>query len=164
MKKSYENKIDKKSEKNNSYNINSKKRIAAAMSLIMVAGLAGCGSADTASVINSDGVQAEEEEKELTEAITKSLGLGTSTDAEDIDKEETVYIISDANGNVQDTIVDEWLKNPEGKDEISDVSRLTDIENVKGDESFSQDGVKLTWDAKGADIYYEGHTGNLLSG
>ncbi len=152
--------------KKSSYNINSKKKIAAAMSILMVAGLAGCGSADTASVINSKGVQAEQDEKEsetkneneLTDAITNSLGLGTSTDAEDIDKEETVYIISDANGNVQDTIVDEWLKNPEGKDELTDVSRLNDIENVKGDESFTQDGTKLTWAANGADIYYEGHS------
>ena len=148
----------KRFDKNNSYNINSKKKIAAAMSVMMIASLSGCGSADTASTINTNGVQAANEDEELTDVITKSLGLGTSTDAEDIDKEETVYIISDANGTVQDTIVDEWLKNPEGKDELTDVSRLSDIENVKGDESFTQDGTKLTWAANGADIFYEGHS------
>ena len=33
---------------------------------------------------------------------------------------------------------------------------LKDIENVKGDETFKQDGSKLTWQADGNDIYYQG--------
>ena len=143
--------------KNSSYIKNTKKTVAVAMSMMMAGSLAACGSSDSASVIDSADVQASSEEDEMTEVIEKSLGLGTATDAE-VDKEETVYLISDANGEIQDTIVDEWLKNPEGKDEIKDVSKLTDIENVKGDETFSQEGTKLTWQAGGSDIYYQGHT------
>lgn len=143
--------------KNSSYIKNTKKTVAVAMSMMMAGSLAACGSSDSASVIDATDVQAAGEDEEMTEVIEKSLGLGTATDAE-VDKEETVYLISDANGEIQDTIVDEWLKNPEGKDEIKDVSKLTDIENVKGDETFSQDGTKLTWQAGGSDIYYQGHT------
>lgn len=143
--------------KNSSYIKNAKKTVAVAMSMMMAGSLAACGSSDSAAVIDAADVQASSEEDEMTEVIEKSLGLGTATDAE-VDKEETVYLISDANGEIQDTIVDEWLKNPEGKEEIKDVSKLTDIENVKGDETFSQDGTKLTWQAGGSDIYYQGHT------
>ena len=143
-----------------SYRNNAKKTVALAMSMMMVGSLAACGSSDSASVIDATDVQAAGEDEEMTEVIEKSLGLGTATDAE-VDKEETVYLISDASGEVQDTIVDEWLKNPEGKAELADVSRLSDIENVKGDEAFSQEGTKLTWQAGGSDIYYQGHTSEV---
>ena len=143
-----------------SYRNNAKKTVAVAMSMMMVGSMAACGSSDSASVIDETDVQAAGEDEEMTEVIEKSLGLGTATDAE-VDKEETVYLISNASGEVQDTIVDEWLKNPEGKDELADVSRLSDIENVKGDEAFSQEGTKLTWEAGGSDIYYQGHTSEV---
>ena len=143
----------------NSYYINRRRTIAAAMSVMMIGSLAACGTTDTAKSIDTEGVQAASDEEELTETLTKSLGLSSGTDAEnEVDKEETVYLISDASGNVEDTIVDEWLKNPEGKDVLNDVSRLSDIENVKGEESFEQDKTKLTWQAGGSDIYYQGHT------
>ena len=143
-----------------SYRNNAKKTVAVAMSMMMVGSMAACGSSDSAAVIDATDVQAAGEDEEMTEVIEKSLGLGTATDAE-VDKEETVYLISNASGEVQDTIVDEWLKNPEGKDELADVSRLSDIENVKGDETFSQEGTKLTWQAGGSDIYYQGHTSEV---
>lgn len=73
-------------------------------------------------------------------------------------KEETVYLITDANGNVTKTIVSGWLKNGSNSNEIRDVSDLSDIENVKGDETFTQDGKKITWQANGEDIYYQGTT------
>ena len=146
--------------KNSSYIKNTKKTVAVAMSMMMAGSMAACGSSDSAAVIDATDVQAAGEDEEMTEVIEKSLGLGTATDAE-VDKEETVYLISNASGEVQDTIVDEWLKNPEGKDELADVSRLSDIENVKGDETFSQEGTKLTWQAGGSDIYYQGHTSEV---
>ena len=77
---------------------------------------------------------------------------------EDVDKEETVYLIADNTGKVNDTIVSEWLKNPEEKDILTDASELSDITNVKGDETFKQDGTALTWQADGNDIYYQGTT------
>ena len=74
----------------------------------------------------------------------------------DADKDESVYLISDANGNVNKTIVVDHLKNKDKKDTLEDASNLSDIENVKGKEKFTQSGDKLTWQAGGEDIYYQG--------
>lgn len=74
----------------------------------------------------------------------------------DADKDESVYLISDANGNVNKTIVVDHLKNKDKKDTLEDASNLSDIENVKGKEKFTQSGDKLTWQAGGKDIYYQG--------
>lgn len=53
----------------------------------------------------------------------------------DADKDESVYLISDANGNVNKTIVVDHLKNKDKKDTLEDASNLSDIENVKGKEN-----------------------------
>lgn len=74
----------------------------------------------------------------------------------DISKEETVYGNLDANGNVKETIVSDWLKNAGTNGTLKDSSDLSDITNVKGDETFSQDNKTLTWNTKDDDIYYQG--------
>lgn len=78
------------------------------------------------------------------------------------EKEETVYVKADANGETEEVIVSEWLKNTEGSENISDTSELSGIENVKGEEGFTQNGEKLVWDADGNDIYYQGTTNREL--
>lgn len=75
-----------------------------------------------------------------------------------VGKEETVYIIADAAGKAETTIVSEWLKNPQGKEILEDASDLTEIENVKGDETYEQTGKDIRWKAGGKDIYYRGKT------
>ena len=77
-------------------------------------------------------------------------------------KDETVYVLADAAGSVRQVIVSDWLKNAAGEDTLSDRSILTDIENVKGDETFTADGEALTWSAAGNDIYYRGNTDREL--
>lgn len=76
----------------------------------------------------------------------------------EVGKEETVYFLSDANGKVDQTIVMNHLYNKDNADSLVDQSELTDIENVKGKESFTQSGEKLTWKSGGKDIYYRGVT------
>ncbi|MBQ3476773.1 MAG: hypothetical protein IJH25_01210, partial [Clostridia bacterium] len=73
------------------------------------------------------------------------------------DKKETVYVFADPEGNVDSVTVSARLYNNEGKDEIVDVSRLENIENVGGDQTFSRvtDDV-ITWKAGGDEITYEG--------
>jgi putative membrane protein len=78
---------------------------------------------------------------------------------EEIGKEESVYLLTDATGAVRETIVSEHLVNSDGAKTITDASTLSDIKNVKGDETFTQDGNVLTWQADGNDIYYQGTTG-----
>ena len=79
------------------------------------------------------------------------------------DKVETVYVTADANGAVNDVIVSEWLKNDEASAALDDTTELKNIVNVKGSETYEDDGDgNLVWDAEGADIYYQGTTDKQL--
>ncbi|MGN1132908.1 MAG: hypothetical protein ACI4RN_00475, partial [Oscillospiraceae bacterium] len=71
-------------------------------------------------------------------------------------KDETVYIKSDCQGNTNQIIVSDWLKNAGAKSTLKDKSNLKDIENVKGDEKFTQSGEDIDWTTAGKDIYYKG--------
>ena len=70
--------------------------------------------------------------------------------AEGEDKKEMVYVLADASGAANDIVVSERLYNRDGEKKLSDVSTLTGIENLGGDESFSVDGDNIVWDADGA--------------
>ncbi len=110
------------------------------------------------------GVYAAKSGEDKTESVSKEMELGDflsrkeESEKTPIGKEETVYILADANGNAESAIVSEWLKNPEKLDALSDVSELKDIENVKGRETFEKKGNVLEWQADGNDIYYQGVT------
>ena len=107
---------------------------------------------DTDTKEKKDKKDAEKEDDiDLKSTLIEQLSSATSNVAES-DKEETVYVIADAEGSTQSVIVSDWLKNNDGDSELSDSSRLSDIENTKGDESFTQDGEDLTWQADGNDI------------
>lgn len=88
---------------------------------------------------------------------TCAVFAGTS-----ITKDETVYVITDQNGSAEDVIVSDHLVNNGKAKVINDVSDLHDIENVKGDEKFDQDGDNIKWSADGNDIFYQGKTDKEL--
>ncbi len=72
-------------------------------------------------------------------------------------KDETVYVLARADGSVEKIIVSDWVQNTRGGDTIHDVTQLTDIENVKGNETYTLGGDNTcVWDARGNDIYYQG--------
>ena len=83
-----------------------------------------------------------------------------STGDNGLQKEETVYVNTTAGGEVTDVTVSDWLKNSgdSSNSEVKDASDLQDIKNVKGDETFTQNGNDLTWSTDGKDIYYQGKT------
>ena len=95
---------------------------------------------------------AEGEEEKLTDALNSSLKINEV----DIGKEETVYVIADSNGNATRQIVSDHLINQNDAASLEDASDLKDIENVKGDETFTQNDSRLTWQADGNDIFYQG--------
>lgn len=76
-----------------------------------------------------------------------------------VNKDETVYVKISPDGTPEDITVSDWLKNTDGTASIEDRSDLTDIKNVKGNESFAtaSDGSML-WNSDGNDIYYQGKT------
>ena len=79
------------------------------------------------------------------------------------EKEQTVYVNADQNGNVEKVIVSNWLKNTDKESTLEDNSELNDITNVKGEENYTQgSNGKLVWAADGNDIYYQGETSKEL--
>ena len=131
-----------------------KKFMAIALSGAMMLSVTGCGSAVTGDVQTLENPEImSKSDEELSDVLENSVGLSENTDS---DKDETVYVIADAAGNKQDVIVSEWLKNTDGEATIKDSSNLTDIENVKGDETFTENNGELVWKADGNSIYYQG--------
>lgn len=81
----------------------------------------------------------------------------TETKGGDLFKEESVYVIADAEGNPNKIVVSDWIKNTDKLDTINDKTTLKDIKNVKGDETFKLNPDNMcVWDANGNDIYYQG--------
>lgn len=78
--------------------------------------------------------------------------------ANDVDKTETVYVFTTADGTPKSTTVTNWLKNPGKADAIDDRTSLTDLENTGGSQPFTQAGDATTWQARGSDIHYKGRT------
>jgi len=91
-----------------------------------------------------------------TEAFTKNDPTAPKKIDNKVTKKEDVFVISNYDGSVKDIIVSDWLMNGKQLDSIEDISELTDIENVKGDEKFNEKDGKGTWDSKGKDIFYQG--------
>lgn len=86
----------------------------------------------------------------------KSVTL-SDQDKEQLSKEETVYVIANADGSPQKLIVSDWLKNAAGMSTVADATELTNVSNIKGQESFQKKAGNLgVWDAEGNDIYYQG--------
>ena len=90
------------------------------------------------------------------EALYKSVIDVQSDSSETPDKDETVYAIMNADGDIEKIVVDELLNNKKGSDSIKDVSILDGIENISGTEKFDQEGMDITWYADGNPIRYEG--------
>ena len=109
--------------------------------------------AGTESAAQTAGSESDSEDELSLSSLLKD---NISVSEKEIDKDETVYLISDANGNVHQTIVSDHLINHDKEKTLKDKSSLKDIENVKGDETFSQSGNDVTWQADGNDIYYQG--------
>ena len=97
----------------------------------------------------------------LSGTVTAEDGL--EQDAARPLKDETVYVISDAAGDVQDVIVNDWIKNTAQAETLPDVSSLQDIELLAENESFTEkDSGIIEWDTGGEDVYYQGKTQEAL--
>ena len=68
-----------------------------------------------------------------------------ATEEAQISKEETVYVNADTKGQEKQIIVSDWLKNAGSEKNLEDQTQLRDVENVKGEETFTRKGNTLTW-------------------
>ena len=143
-------------------------RIAAGVLTIAVAGgSAGVYTVNAAKTStkaettqeSTDKKDKKDDEEDLKEVLSSKISKAAD---EEVGKEETVYVVADNSGKAKDVIVSDWLKNPDGNETIEDVSDLKDIKNVKGKEKFEEKDGKITWKAKGKDIYYQGKTDKEL--
>ncbi len=128
-----------------------KKSIVKGMSLTLCAVLALGGLGGTVYAMNTAGTPAPEQ------SVPAEPGAEAVPAGDRNVKDETVYVLARADGSVEKIIVSDWVQNTQGGDTIHDVTRLTDIENVKGRETCTLGGDNTcVWDAKGNDIYYQG--------
>lgn len=123
---------------------------------LMTAVLAGstltaCGSGDTKANNTSARKEDDKEKSPKSEAVSAGVGSGMAS------KEETVYVVTDKSGKAINITVSEWLKNQGAYESLDDLTNLSDIVNVKGDEDFVLSGNELTFAAGGSDIYYQGN-------
>ncbi len=138
-----------------------KKKIVKTISISMAAVLAAAGIGYCA--LNSDEKEAVADTGKDAQTIQDTIEKNVTFNEVGEDKEETVYVLTDANGNVNKTIVSDWLKNKDGSSTITDKSDLKNIENVKSDADYTtgKDG-EITWTSNGEDIYYQGTTDKEL--
>ena len=130
------------------------KNIAAGMAGLMLISCANWGVTARAS-----GTEAPSEVEQITE-VASALFRSQSSEP---GKEETVYVIANPDGSPEETIVSAWLKNPDGEETITDRAELSDIENVKGNETYTVNSSgDIVWQANGSDIYYQGSSDQEL--
>lgn len=132
--------------------------LASSMAVVVGAGLIG-------TCAYEDSIKAHAQEvniQKLEETAEQALGDSTVEEDGSLYKDESVYVKADASGKVNETTVTEWLKNPNnGKTE--DVTELQNMENVKGDETYTTDSEgSVSWKSEGKDIYYQGTTDKEL--
>lgn len=138
---------------------NLKKYIALGCSAaLIVSTMAGCGEEQKSTEENEE-IAAIQNTLENLEGVSEIVKHSSTAG-----KEEMVYVIMDADGNIEQTIVSEWLKNAEGDRELEDESELTDISVVKGDAEYTKGSSEeqLIWNSDGSDIYYQGKSDKEL--
>ena len=113
-----------------------------------------CAVLCLSSVITVFAMTNDKTEEQKKDAVTATTTANTDKDST---KDETVYVLAGADGSVQKIIVSDWIKNALGAASITDSTGLSDIENVKGNESYTISGNAKVWDAQGNDIYYRGN-------
>ena len=104
-------------------NNTSKKIISVLLCASLITGTIGSGIYYIASAKN--------ESPAISENVTVKKEKAKK-DSRNAEKNETVYVLSGADGSVQKIIVSDWLKNMSSAQNITDASSLLDIENVKG--------------------------------
>ena len=95
--------------------------------------------------------------------VCSCADAGTVVEAKKVSKQETVFVNAGADGSISEITVSDWLKNSGAlSGTIEDSSNLADIKNVKGEESFTQNGSSVKWAASDQDIYYQGKSSGGL--
>ena len=121
-------------------------KIVTVLLTVAMSGYMFCGCSDSNTTASTE---------KVTEAVSAQEKLNNTGDI--LSKDETVYVLCGANGDVSKIIVSDWLKNGTEENKIRDLTDLSDVSTVKGNTSYSLDTDNMTvWDAEGGDVYYQG--------
>ena len=105
-----------------------KKGIKSIVSVLLCVTVAVGGSAAVAYAAVGGDKKNEDKKDDTKQIIVAEEQTG-------VVKDETVYVLTKASGEVKNVIVSDHLKNYDERTELSDRSTLQNIENVKGDET-----------------------------
>lgn len=117
---------------------------------LAAAGLCAALVVSGTGIVAAQTTQAQPQAQPQTQGVTNAAAAAK--------KDETVYVLSAADGSVERIIVSDYLQNSASSEQLLDTSQLTQLETVKGDASLSGDGDVLVWDTQGEDVYYQGET------
>lgn len=99
----------------------------------------------------------------LTGATFMVLGTFSPVLAESTTtKDESVYVILNADGSVSDVTVSDTLHNEDGFKNYQDTSDLTDVQNLKSDEAVQKTDTGYTWTTDDTNVYYQGKSNAAL--
>ena len=116
--------------------------LASSMAVVVGSGLIG-------TCAYEDSIKAHAQEvnvQKLEETAQQALGDSTVEEDGNLYKDESVYVKADASGKVNE-----------------DVTELQNVENVKGDETYTTGSEgSVSWKSEGKDIYYQGTTDKEL--
>lgn len=128
-----------------------KKKFFAGLALAACAGLAVTGAGAVA--------YAAQEEPPVAPAAAQEWAADNDAGERllsSVEKDEMVYVMTDASGQVEKIIVSDWIKNSLGMGTIDDVSELTEARPIDGGAAQPGADGALVWDAQGGDVYYQG--------
>lgn len=132
------------------------KLLAAVLSVVMICSVVGVAA-------YSAGADSSVKKADTAAVSDEDTSSESSTEDGTLSKDETVYVIADAEGQAKKVVVSDWIKNPDKLKSIKDKSSLIKIKNVKGDEKYTMDKDNMCiWDAQGNDIYYQGEGEDAL--
>lgn len=128
------------------------KVISGVLSLTILCSTVGVASYSAGA--KSTGAETENKNISDTSSTVKSV---LEDNTKKLSKNETVYVIANADGSAKKIIVSDWIKNTAKSKSFEDISNLDNIENVKGDETYTvNENNMYEWNADGNDIYYQG--------
>lgn len=131
------------------FNSKAKKAISVGLTVSLIAlSFAGCGKQKTTGNEILDDAQG-------TQTYTQQTYTAL---AENVKKQETVYINLNTDGTVEKINVTDWLHTDTPQTVIEDVSSLENITNIKTLTPADIRDDKLYWDMDTTDLYYSGTT------
>lgn len=91
------------------------------------------------------------------------LPRGASAEQQEaLDRSETVYVTATASGEVSSVLSSVYIVNPDGREQLSDASNLTDVHNILANDTPKRQDDAWVFQADGEDVCYQGVSDDAL--